>query len=237
MAHPLDGAYLRVTRAQEHFTDLDKVLAIYAAENLKQVGTFDVDPQTFQPDIKDFHILEVPGIASVLTGELIYNLRAALDYLVFELARRDAGTEQDGTQFLIEDSPAGFARRSKTYLRGVSDPHRTAIEDFQPYKGVHWTRRLRELSNPDKHRKLYEHETSIKFHIRHQFGPQGSFAHRHGMILSAKGPGGQDVYMELQAVTDVLFRDTSTLLLPLVPLLKELLIKVPETLQAFESEF
>jgi hypothetical protein len=82
--------------------------------------------------------------------------------IVFELARHDSGgIEQDGTQFIIEDVKSdplkpnrGFDARSKRHLRGLNQAHIDAIESFQPYRGVEWTKTLRDISNPDKHRKL-----------------------------------------------------------------------------------
>jgi hypothetical protein len=97
---------------------------------------------------------EAPLLLSVVLGEIVYNLRSGLDYLVYSLAAADAGTPRNGTQFPIEDSPAGFSGRRCSFLMGLSDKHVAMIEDLQPYKGVEWTRRLRDLSNPDKHRRL-----------------------------------------------------------------------------------
>src|SRR5689334_11619575 len=90
--------------------------------------------------------------ASVVVGEIVYNLRAALDYLVYVPAEQDSGARQSGTQFPIEDSQQGFTAHRPTRLKGVSDEHAAVIRQFQPYRGCEWTRTLRDLSNPDKHR-------------------------------------------------------------------------------------
>jgi len=106
-----------------------------------------------------------PEQASILVGETIQALRRTLDYLIFELAFLDAGSEQDGTQFPIEGSKDVFwARRKRTklpkgwtpalYLTGVTNGHATAIEGYQPYKGADWSKALQDISNPDKHRRL-----------------------------------------------------------------------------------
>jgi hypothetical protein len=39
-------------------------------------------------------------------------------------------------------------------LKGVSREHVALIERLQPYQGCTWTKRLKELSNLDKHRHL-----------------------------------------------------------------------------------
>jgi hypothetical protein len=44
----------------------------------------------------------------IRVGEVCYNFRSALDYLIFELAKLDSGVEQGGTQFPIMDSPKDF---------------------------------------------------------------------------------------------------------------------------------
>ncbi len=97
---------------------------------------------------------------AVRFGECIYNLRAALDYLVYSLAYLDGGREREGTQFPICSSPDKFKKAiERGYLRGIKRPHRTAIKCLQPYPGRHgvdpfWLAQLREFSNPDKHRHL-----------------------------------------------------------------------------------
>src|SRR5436309_1128025 len=83
----LDDAYLRVDRAQHHMVDLEHRLRRFSKRtNLVLSPT-------------------VPPICSILIGETIYNQRAALDYLIYELALLDSGRIQDGTQFPIESWP------------------------------------------------------------------------------------------------------------------------------------
>jgi hypothetical protein len=75
-----------------------------------------------------------------------------------------AGKHVDGTQFPIEETPARFLSRVSGKnakgesvghsLKGVPPGAIRLIEELQPYAGCRWTRDLRELSNPDKHRRL-----------------------------------------------------------------------------------
>jgi hypothetical protein len=51
------------------------------------------------------------GRVSITSGETIYNLRAALDYIIFDLARIQAGKPVGGTQFPIDETPAVFESR------------------------------------------------------------------------------------------------------------------------------
>lgn len=151
---PLHGARLRHERAREHLADIQRTVnALY--DRLHEVGAGE------HPDTGGYAVmfpqLEQPTpTLSIRVGEAIYNLRAALDYVVFELARHDSGQPQEGTQFPIEDREEVFRQtRRPTYLKGVSDEHVAMVEEYQPYKGCNWTGMLQSLSNPDKHRELH----------------------------------------------------------------------------------
>lgn len=94
-------------------------------------------------------------------------MRSALDYLVFAIASIAHGQNVPGTQFPIEDDMNVFwgrvtGRNPETgdkvarYLRHV--PHETVLRlsELQPGSSppCEWTRKLRELSNMDKHRHM-----------------------------------------------------------------------------------
>jgi len=104
---------------------------------------------------------QIPLRLSVLIGEFIQALRRSLDYLIYELARLDSGVEQHGTQFPIDDRKDVFwarlapnKKRSMPHLIGIDPKHAVVIERYQPYNGVDWTKALKSISNPDKHRHL-----------------------------------------------------------------------------------
>jgi hypothetical protein len=79
-------------------------------------------------------------------GEVCYNLRSALDYLIFELAKLDSCAEQSGTQFPIIDAKEDFEGRGKriflkegiNLLKGINLAHVAAIEQLQPCNGCQW---------------------------------------------------------------------------------------------------
>jgi hypothetical protein len=111
--------------------------------------------------------METLGEVSVHIGDAVYNLRAALDYLVFVLASFGEGQQVEGTQFPIEDSMDMFTARitgahpksgkpQRQYLKGVPSVAVHRIRQLQPCWNppCEWTRTLRELSNPDKHQHL-----------------------------------------------------------------------------------
>src|SRR3990167_1391126 len=156
MSHPLDGASLRLARADRHLTEADDL-----------VSAFGLDCQNHILADENGKILrlngwpQLPIILPLVISDVVHNLRAALDYIVYEVAREDSGKVQENTQFIIEDVKVdtsdprrGFDVRSKKHLKGLKQCHIDAIEHCQPYKGVEWTKALRDISNPDKHRNL-----------------------------------------------------------------------------------
>ncbi len=152
MKPSLDNAYARVRRAEHHLSKLKSESPGILSSVL---GWAEGQEGLVVPDLPvDDGITSLPPTFGIRVGEAIYNLRAALDYLVYELAILDSGNVQQGTQFPIEDTKDGWRRNGPKYLRGLCTKHQAAIERLQPYKGCNWTKRLRALSNPDKHRTL-----------------------------------------------------------------------------------
>jgi len=149
----LDGAYARLNRAREHLADLEIREKAILHPQIENIVT-----KTDLNTVKDFIITdllaEMPQSFSVLIGETIYNLRSALDYLVFDLAILDSGAPKKGTQFPIDDTEENFASHRGRLLKGLSVEHVARIKALQPYKGYYYTAMIRDISNPDKHQAL-----------------------------------------------------------------------------------
>jgi hypothetical protein len=149
---PLSNPRLRIERAGQHLTNLKRRIKAYEKANegsvlirVEQGNLVSLQGMPEEPPSR---------IIGILLGETVQNLRTALDYLVYALAWFDTGPDPKGkrkTQFPICDWPEEFERRRDTWLEGVSDDHRTAIEWLQPYKGRKWFAHLRDISNLDKH--------------------------------------------------------------------------------------
>jgi hypothetical protein len=215
--HPLDPAVARVNRAQEHLVDLIRRTALPG--------------QAFDPRPWAKQIVE-NLMFSILVGEVCYNLRAALDYLVFELAKLASGAEQKRTQFPIEDDPAEFPEGR---LKGLTRAHRTAIEALQPYNGCEWTRRLRDWSNPDKHRTLapvqIEQEFTVHVVDEHRLR---DFEDMPGAIHATVNRDGTQVHVKLRLGTTLQFADDGS---PVIQPLEEISTHVAGTLQQFRPDF
>jgi hypothetical protein len=213
-------AFLRVDRAGEHLADLEARIETFAREQKDNIAV-DVHPQL---GFRVRHEGEgPPRYWSVLIGEVIYNLRAALDYLIYSLAWLDSGVHQTDTQFLIEDRRQGFKRHCRSRLKGLSDKHVAAIKRLQPFDGCEWTRTLRDFSNQDKHWAL--NLTTAMGAGTVEFDPP---IRKADARLVAEGK----VKMEHTGSVGVTFADET----PVLETLKVLESEVRAVLEAFEPE-
>jgi len=156
MTHQLDGAFARVNRAGEQIAELKRTVDIFRQAYHDAVASQFGPDLPDQPDL-DSKSVPAPERIGILVGEICYNLRASLDYLVYELAILDSGRVQYDTQFPIYDKEhmtQDFDKRTNRELKCIDPGHKALIEALQPYKNCKWTATLREISNPDKHREL-----------------------------------------------------------------------------------
>ena len=162
----LSGAIARVNRAEQLIRDFKKVVQGYEeAEYVRTRPRFDPAKGEYFIRMPRPDTIALPLEANAVVGDIINNLRAALDYLVFELAKHNEGKEVSNTQFVIEDDPKQFEGRKKSNLKGLSDHQVSIIEALQPYNGGDWMRVLVNISNPDKHRHLTAVNHSDKVEI------------------------------------------------------------------------
>jgi len=175
----------------------------------------------------------VPLLFSILVVEICYNLRAALDYLIFELARLDSGQVQNGTQFPIEDRPKNFAGNGHRRLVGLNARHIAAMELLQPYNGCNWTRLLRDISNPDKHRSLSFAQGGFELEA-YPAADRLRFLNLPGKVSSARHPvTGVEMHVQTNLTLEIQFSDGT----PVVPTLEKIKTQVAATLEAFKTDF
>jgi hypothetical protein len=159
MTQLLDSANAKVLRAEETAQAL-----------LAEIGAFiDANPTPYRivGELRNgneyvftaFGQLEIPIRFPVLIGEVMYQLRTALDHLLGALVTQNGGTPTDRHQFPIASTSTRFAEAVKRGdIRGVSATAASLIEATQPYQADHPTPALlsllREWNNADKHRLL-----------------------------------------------------------------------------------
>jgi len=237
LSHQLDGAFARIDRAREHLAESIRFVDAFR-EGYHNARTVIFNSEHSQkPDLViPEQPLFVPQRVSILVGEICYNLRAAMDYLVYELALLDSGRIQEFTKFPICDRKEIFDRQSGRDLKGLNSRHKALIEALQPYNGNDWTRRLREISNPDKHRTL----TASGYMGRAAVGsatdkidfPSHKISTEHG----TEGPNGLEVKVPLVTAVTVLI-SVENRSIPVVEALEVLQSEVSSTLDAFKPEF
>src|SRR5260370_25777982 len=207
--HPLDPAFARIKRADDHLRAL--------AENVDkrsqaQISAFGLRPNPALPhsialDTGPGVALPVDYIFGILVGEICYNLRAALDYLVYELAILDSGSVQR-TQFPIDTSPSTFNARTRArgFLEGISPAHVAELEKLQPYMNCPWTRKLQDISNPDKHRTLrgIAGQNDVKVDVKED---RAILETGVGIIRSATTADGTTMFVRFQMQTALFFDD------------------------------
>ena len=174
MSHPLDGPQAKVERAKEHARVLNHEWRVFwearANEESLDVG-FDGTWYMIStsPPLKEFPPLRF----SVICGDIVHNLRSALDHLVWQLVivgRREPGKWNffpiytDSSDFM-RDVKCRKRKRGPGPLEGINPKGSawTFIEELQPYKRrelgmdprAHQLAVLRRLSNTDKHQTLH----------------------------------------------------------------------------------
>lgn len=139
MAFPLDGSNARIARAVEHFKELEREHASLPDE--AKAVTF---RQEFHPDMNAVAVWidTVPVYPlgwALLISESLFNLRAALDYLVWELSiwnleqNRESRDPYKRTQYPIATLPDRFDPRQ---IQDLHPADRAFIEQLQPYGPV-----------------------------------------------------------------------------------------------------
>jgi len=160
--YPLDGCWSKIERADSHLDALDtevkKWLEVHAETGFSRHFYAEARVQAFWWDIPD-----PPLDWGVRIGDVVHNLRSALDHLVWQLSSSPkAGI--GGNQFpIFRDKPTqGFDARTKDgMLYGVPDDERAKIEGLQPYVRDPGTEDrnalviLNNLSNVDKHQIVH----------------------------------------------------------------------------------
>lgn len=225
---PLDNPRLRIERAGQHLANLKRRIKTYekAHEGTVLIRVEQGNRVSLQGVPKD----PPPRVTGVLVGETVQNLRTALDYLVYALAWFDTGPDPEGkrkTQFPICDTPEAFERRRDTWLEGVSDDHRIAIEWLQPYKGRKWLADLRDISNLDKHNVIAV-ATGVSGTAVAPIGLPDLYVKAAGGF---RKPGDDSVYYKLPLV--VSFPNGP----PVVHVLEVFKAEVSAIIDAFEPEF
>ena len=153
---------IKIDRAKVHFLDMQKKIEEFFQSNPYQVDIKRNEEK--RPIHYVSKIQEVPIEIPLLAGEVIHNLRSALDYVAYRLFIINT-PEGDGKHiyFPISDDSVKYAFEKVKKTNGLSQPAKDLIDSFNPYKGgndVLW--QIHRLNNIDKHRLLVTVGSSFK---------------------------------------------------------------------------
>jgi hypothetical protein len=161
MAGSLNGCRAKTERAKKHLRDLHQ-----AYDGFMQLNPYGVvadnDPQTGERVLRARVSHEPPEAWSVVIGDIVHNLRAALDYLAWELVIAGGGTPGTGTHFPVRYRPERTSGEHMNAIaaqvQGASADAVTLVDRIQPYHSSdpegHPLRLLHALDIRDKHQLL-----------------------------------------------------------------------------------
>ena len=171
MARPLDGIHEKIARAREDFQTIEGEVRAWFAGKLYSVIDYH-DIQTGWHSIKPEPIIEpIPLRWPVVLGELIHDIRSALDHIITLLVIANGRVPNVGNQFPIYSwgyeptwTKRDWNQRRNQFQRcvsGMSADDVAIIKALQPYRRRHIGRlpynaleTIAEFSNLDKHQTL-----------------------------------------------------------------------------------
>jgi hypothetical protein len=162
MGEPLESAWLKIDRANQHANALDAAIQRWLDGRPYRLS-LNTDGETGE-QVCCIHVVRTPPLEwSVVIGEAIHGLRTALDHAVYALSGLE-GKPPGGTEFPIFKDEPMFRNTNRSgglwKIRGLGDAAREVVESVQPFhhsgkepdRHLLWV--LHQLSNADKHRSL-----------------------------------------------------------------------------------
>lgn len=154
MEGPLGGTRIKIERAKRHIRELEEEIRAFHARRPYEIIAYD-DPQTgdqvYRVKIKE----PVPSCFSGIIGDIVHNLRAALDQLTWQLVIVNKQQPRRRTGFPIGGSVKEFESDAAGKVKGVSTRAYRILRRLKPYKGgreFFWL--IHELDRLDKHKSI-----------------------------------------------------------------------------------
>jgi hypothetical protein len=153
MRNPLESSRLKVERAKHHIQDLDVVLMRFRTEHPHEI-VIETEPDTGYK-LHKFRLCKPAPYAevSIIIGDTVNNLRAALDHAVYSCAivAGHAAPRYKTCSFPFGDNESSF-NNAVNGRTSVPPEIRACLQRFRAYQGGHvalWA--LNDMCNRDKH--------------------------------------------------------------------------------------
>jgi hypothetical protein len=233
MGHPFDGARAKLDRAENHLRGFEEEVRTFLGPNLYSIQS-DRYPETRHYEFRVHFSRAVPHIRwGVLVGDIVHNIRCALDYVAWELAEAEGESMPNDrrTMFPLFIDPRLYERHGKPRIRRLGERAQTMVERLQPYRRENryadplWL--LEELDSADKHKLLTVTLIAVKdgiltYHVPLKYRVDGTTFLIQGDIVEganvgtlsfAEPPSGyppmpqdSDVHVHIDLAIDVILR-------------------------------
>ena len=172
MTADLSGVEAKIAWARWHLAELTKSIGdTLDAHPYRFDGRLDAETGHYVVSVHDLPVMDPTW--SLRVGDIVHNLRSALDHLAWQLVILDGGQPNRTTQFPIRKSPLKNGSRTPTQLQPtVNKPEiLDALEAVQPYldqegKPANYANNLlwclHRLDITDKHRLLLVVRAALK---------------------------------------------------------------------------
>ena len=150
----LRGPLLKIKRANKHIRELNRVHDSFTAKHYPLL--IERDPKTGEKVVRITQKRKLPARWSVIVGDVLFNLRSALDHLACQLVivGSDESRVTNETGFPITRNPQ-VLKPTSPKVEGMCKDAIRRINALKPYKGGNdalWT--LHRLNIIDKHKLL-----------------------------------------------------------------------------------
>jgi hypothetical protein len=148
------GVRIKIERAKHHIVDLESRIRIFRDAGPCEIHS-EEDSETGAYVFKIKNVRPVAPDISGAVGDVIHNLRSALDHLAWGLVEANGSKPTKSTGFPIYESRAKYKAESLAKVKGMSKSAVDAIDVLKPYKRGNsdlWL--LHNLDIIDKHRLL-----------------------------------------------------------------------------------
>lgn len=155
MADPFESAFRKIARARDHAMELER--QYHAFTELPPYATFtEPHPKIPENTVHKVRLARpLPDGMSEIAGDVIGNLREALDHAVFAVAIAAGNPHPRNAYFPFSASAAGFEANLKGRCADVPQQIYPLLRSFQPYAGGNEIlSALNKVANINKHALL-----------------------------------------------------------------------------------
>jgi len=180
---------VKIERAKKHFDNLKIARQRFVdAEPKPYSFSANDNPETGEVELQIIQLTEPPDEIGLITGDVVHNLRSALDHLAYQLVF--IGTNGNGpfknAYFPISNSAAKYETSKIGKVKGMTQDAKEAIDSIQPYRrGVgHLLWVIHELDIADKHHALIVSDLRVKEATLSRSGQSFNGSLTYGQLVS-----------------------------------------------------